>query len=253
MEAEAFALAFGKVYSFGPSFRAEKSNTKNHASEFWMVEPEVAFCDLHQLINIEEHFFKYMAGFILEKCEEELSFLEAYTKTAIKTKLQGATLNNIPRITHKDAVGILNNSKMPFDILPSNDSDFTKEHEDYLLNTYFRSPVFITDWPKKVKAFYMKENDDGSTVSAVDLLVPGAGELMGGSAREVRIDRLIARMDELGISTDHMRWYVDLRKYGCCEHAGFGMGFERFLIWATGINNIRDVIPFPRTYKSCAF
>ena len=252
LEAETFALAFKKVYTFGPTFRAENSNTKTHAAEFWMIEPEVAFCDLDQLMDIEEDFLKYIVGYILDNADSELSFLERFAGGGLKDKLSALTGSHIARVSYADAVDILKNADTKFEFEPHFGGDLAKEHEKYLTDEHFSSPVFVYNWPKGIKAFYMYQNED-DTVRAVDLLVPGAGELMGGSQREARYERLFSRMNEMGISTEEMYWYLNLRKFGGCDHAGFGMGFERLLIYLTGIENIRDVIPYPRTPQNCEF
>ena len=253
LEAETFAMAFSKVYTFGPTFRAENSNTKTHAAEFWMIEPEIAFCDIHQLMDIEEDFLKYLVKTVLEKCPDELAFLDQFTKSGLLDKLNGLANSQCARITHEEAITILRNSGREFQFEPKYGEDTAKEHEKYLTEEYFHSPVFVYDWPKDIKAFYMYQNDDGKTVAAVDLLVPGAGELMGGSQRETRYDLLTQRMDELHISKESMDWYVNLRRFGGCTHSGFGMGFERLLIYLTGVDNIRDVIPYARTPMNCDF
>ena len=253
LEAEVFAMAFGNVYTFGPTFRAENSNTKTHAAEFWMIEPEMAFCDLEGLMDVEEDFLKSILKSIMEKCDDELTFLEGYSKLPLRERMQAVIDSEIVRVRHEEAIRILKESGEQFEFEPKYGEDLAKEHEKYLTEKHFKAPVFIYDWPKDIKAFYMHQNEDGKTVAAVDLLVPDAGELMGGSQREVRYERLEARMDELGISTDSMWWYLNLRKYGSCEHAGFGMGFERLLIYVTGMENIRDVIPFHRTPGNCAY
>ena len=252
-EAETFALAFSKVYTFGPTFRAENSNTKTPAAEFWMIEPEIAFCDIHQLMDIEEDFLKYLVKTVLEKCPDELAFLDQFTKSGLLDKLNSLANSQCARITHEEAITILRNSGKEFQFEPKYGEDTAKEHEKYLTEEYFHSPVFVYDWPKDIKAFYMYQNDDGKTVAAVDLLVPGAGELMGGSQRETRYDLLTKRMDELHISKESMDWYVNLRRFGGCTHSGFGMGFERLLIYLTGVDNIRDVIPYARTPMNCDF
>ena len=253
LEAETFAMAFSKVYTFGPTFRAENSNTKTHAAEFWMIEPEIAFCDIHQLMDIEEDFLKYLVKTVLEKCPDELAFLDQFTKSGLLEKLSALADSKCARITHEEAITILRNSGKEFQFEPKYGEDTAKEHEKYLTEEYFHSPVFVYDWPKDIKAFYMYQNDDGKTVAAVDLLVPGAGELMGGSQRETRYDLLTKRMDELNISKEAMYWYVNLRRFGGCTHSGFGMGFERLLIYLTGVDNIRDVIPYARTPMNCEF
>ena len=256
LEGETFAMAFSKIYTFGPTFRAENSNTRTHAAEFWMIEPEIAFCDLSQLMDLEEDFLKEIVKTVLAKCPDELAFLDQFTGGGLLDKLNALTKSTCARITHQEAITILrrameNGTEFKFE--PQYGGDTAKEHEKYLTEEYFHSPVFVYDWPKEIKAFYMYQNDDGKTVAAVDLLVPGAGELMGGSQREDREEKLTARMDELGISKEEMYWYVNLRRFGGCTHAGFGMGFERLLIYLTGVDNIRDVIPYPRTPLNCEF
>ena len=257
LEAEIYAMGFKRVYTFGPTFRAENSNTKTHAAEFWMIEPEIAFCDLHQLMDIEEDFLKYIVRFVMEHGAEELDFLEQYTKTPLHEKLEALVHSTIARVSHDEAISILRarHAEVPFENEPKYGEDTAKEHEKYLTEVYFKSPCFVYNWPKDIKAFYMRQNPDGKTVAAVDLLVQGSGELMGGSQREERYDRLADRMAELGIPADEqgLGWYLDLRKYGGCVHSGFGMGFERLLIFLTGVENIRDVIPFPRTPYNCEY
>lgn len=254
LEAETFAMAFSKVYTFGPTFRAENSNTKTHAAEFWMIEPEIAFCDIHQLMDIEEEFLKYIVQTVLDKCPDELAFLDKFTGGGLIEKLQHLLATpKAARVTHEEAITILREAKDRFQFEPKYGEDTAKEHEKYLTEEYFHGPVFVYNWPKDIKAFYMYQNDDGKTVAAVDLLVPGAGELMGGSQRETRYDLLTKRMDELHISKEAMSWYVNLRRFGGCTHAGFGMGFERLLIYLTGVDNIRDVIPYARTPMNCEF
>ena len=241
LQAETFALAYRKTYTFGPTFRAEESNTKNHASEFWMVEPEIAFCDLDEDMNIMEDMLKYVVKYILRNCNEELLFLDKFVEKGLIDKLKHLTKTKAIRITHEEAIKYLL------------DSDLAREHEKYLTEEKFNAPVFVYNWPKDIKAFYMRLNDDNRTVAAVDLLVPGSGELMGGSQREERLDYLIKRMDELKMNKEELDWYINLRKYGGCIHSGFGMGFERLIMYLTGIENIRDVIPFPRTPGNCEF
>ncbi len=253
LEAETFAMAFSKVYTFGPTFRAENSNTKTHAAEFWMIEPEIAFCDLNQLMDIEEDFLKYIVRTVLDKCADELAFLDQFSGGGLLDKLRGLADSHCARVTHEEAITILRQVKDRFQFEPKYGEDTAKEHEKYLTEEYFHSPVFVYNWPKDIKAFYMYQNDDGKTVAAVDLLVPGAGELMGGSQRETRYDLLTQRMDALHISKEAMSWYVNLRRYGGCTHSGFGMGFERLLIYLTGVDNIRDVIPYARTPMNCDF
>lgn len=253
LEAETFAMAYKKVYTFGPTFRAENSNTKTHASEFWMIEPEIAFCDLNGLMDIEEEMLKFVVKEVMEKCSDEITFFDNFVENGLIDKLNILLNNKAVRISHKEAIDILQSSGKDFEYKPEQGEDLAKEHEKYLTEEHFKSPVFITNWPKDIKAFYMKVNEDNETVAAVDLLVPGSGELMGGSQREENYEKLIARMDELNMKKDELDWYLNLRKYGGCIHSGFGMGFERLLIYLTGVDNIRDVIPYPRTPKNCEF
>ena len=253
LQGEIFAMAFKKVYTFGPTFRAENSNTKTHASEFWMIEPEIAFCNLDQVMDVEEDMLRYIINYVMEHAKDEMAFLDRFVEKGIIEKLK-VVLNNKPvRITHKEAIDILMKADEKFEYEPKQGEDLAKEHEKYLTEKYFKAPVFVTDWPKDIKAFYMRLNDDQETVAAVDMLVPGAGELMGGSQREERIDILEKRMKELNVGTKDLDWYLNLRKYGGCKHSGFGMGFERLLIYLTGVENIRDVIPFPRTPNNLDF
>ena len=252
LQAETFATAFSKVYTFGPTFRAENSNTKTHASEFWMIEPEIAFCDLEELMDIEEEMLKFVVSYVLEHCPKEMEFFDKFVEKGLLDKLHKLIDSKFTRVTHEEVITILKNSKEKFEYTPEYGEDIQKEHEKYITE-YFQGPVFITDWPKDIKAFYMKQNEDGKTVRAVDLEVPGAGELMGGSQREEDMDKLICRMDELHMDKEELDWYINLRKYGTCVHSGFGMGFERLLIYLTGVENIRDVIPYPRVPGSCEF
>jgi len=253
LEGETFAMAYKKIYTFGPTFRAENSNTKTHASEFWMIEPEIAFCDLNGLMDIEEDMLKYVVKYVMDNAKEEMEFFNNFVEKGLIDKLNILLNNKAVRITHKEAIDILQNSSKEFEYKPIQGEDIAKEHEKYLTEEYFKAPVFITNWPKDIKAFYMKQNDDNETVAAVDLLVPGSGELMGGSQREEDYDKLVNRMNELGMSYEGLDWYLNLRKYGGCTHSGFGMGFERLLIYLTGVENIRDVIPYPRTPNNCEF
>ena len=252
LEAETFALAFKKTYTFGPTFRAENSNTKTHASEFWMIEPEIAFCDLEGLMDIEEDMLKFIVKYVLDHEKDEMEFLDKFVEKGLIEKLTKLINSKFTRITHEDVITILKEAKQNFEFTPEYGEDIAKEHEKYITE-YFDGPVFITNWPKDIKAFYMKLNEDGKTVAAVDLEVPGAGELMGGSQREEDYDKLINRMKEMGVPEEGLEWYLNLRKYGGCVHSGFGMGFERLLIYLTGVENIRDVIPFPRTPGNCEF
>lgn len=252
LEAETFALAYKKTYTFGPTFRAENSNTKTHANEFWMIEPEIAFCDLDKDMDIMEEMLKYVVKYVLDNCKLEIDFFDAYVEKGLKDKLTKLINSDFVRIDHCDVIKILKDAKVKWEFEPEFGGDIAKEHEKYITE-YFNGPVFIKNWPKDIKAFYMKQNDDGKTVAAVDLEVPSAGELMGGSQREESYDKLLKRMNELNMSTEGMEWYLNLRKYGGCVHSGFGMGFERLLIYLTGVENIRDVIPYPRTPGNCDF
>lgn len=252
LEAETFALAYKKTYTFGPTFRAENSNTKTHASEFWMIEPEIAFCDLSGVMDIEEDMLKFIVKYVLEKCPDEMNFFDQFVEKGLLDKLNKLLKSKFTRISHHDVIKILKEAKVKWEFEPKYGEDIAKEHEKYITE-YFNGPVFITDWPKDIKAFYMKQNDDHETVAAVDLEVPGAGELIGGSQREEDYDKLINRMKELGMEEKGMEWYLNLRKYGGCVHSGFGMGFERLLIYLTGVENIRDVIPYPRTPGNCEY
>ena len=252
LEAETFATAFKKTYTFGPTFRAENSNTKVHASEFWMIEPEISFCDLEGDMNIMEDMLKYVVSYVLENAKDEMKFLDQFVEKGLIDKLTRLVNSKFTRIDHKDVITILKNADVKWEFEPEYGEDIAKEHEKYITE-YFNGPVFIKNWPKDIKAFYMKQNEDGETVAAVDLEVPGAGELIGGSQREESYEKLVKRMDELGMNKEELSWYLDLRKYGTCVHSGFGMGFERLLIYITGIDNIRDVIPYPRTPGNCEF
>ena len=252
LEAETFALSYKKTYTFGPTFRAENSNTKVHANEFWMIEPEIAFCDLEGDMEIMEEMLKYVVKFVLDNCKEEMNFLDKFVETGLLEKLNKLVNSKFTRVTHKEVIDILQKADVKWEFEPVQGEDIAKEHEKYITE-YFGGPVFITDWPKDIKAFYMKLNPDGETVAAVDLEVPGAGEIMGGSQREEDYDKLVKRMDEMGMEKEGLDWYINLRKFGGCVHSGFGMGFERLLIYLTGVENIRDVIPYPRTPGNCEF
>ena len=252
LHGETFALAFNKIYTFGPTFRTENSNTKTHANEFWMIEPEMAFCDLEELMNVEEEMLKYVIKYVLDNCPDEIDFCDGFVEKGLKEKLTKLISSKFTRITHKEVIDILKNSKQKWEFEPSYEDDIAKEHEKYITE-YFNGPVFITDWPKDIKAWYMKVNADNKTVAAVDLEVPGAGELMGGSQREEDYNTLQARAKELGVDTEAIEWYMNLRKFGGCVHSGFGMGFERLIMYLTGIENIRDVIPYPRTPGNCDY
>ena len=252
LQAETFAMAYKKTYTFGPTFRAENSNTKTHANEFWMIEPEMAFTDLEGDMNVMEDMLKYVVKYVLDNCSEEMDFFDSFVEKGLKEKLNKLVNSEFVRIDHEEVIKILKEAPVKWEFTPEYGEDIAKEHEKYITE-YFNCPVFIKNWPKDIKAFYMKQNADGKTVAAVDLEVPGAGELMGGSQREEDYDKLINRMKELGMEIEGLDWYLNLRKYGGCVHSGFGMGFERLLIYLTGVENIRDVIPFPRTPGNCEF
>ena len=244
LHGEAFALAFSKIYTFGPTFRTENSNTKTHANEFWMIEPEIAFCDLDGLMDIEEEMLKFIVKSVLDNCKEELTFLDNFVQKGLLDKLNKLVNSDFVRIDHAECIKILKQAKVKWEFEPTEGGDIAKEHEKYITE-YFGGPVFVKNWPKDIKSFYMKINEDGKTVAGVDLEVPGAGELMGGSQREDDYEKLIARCDEMGVDKKNIEWYLNLRKYGSVAHSGFGMGFERLVMYLTGVDNIRDCIPFP--------
>lgn len=252
LHGETFSEAYGKIYTFGPTLRSENSNTKTHANEFWMIEPEIAFCDLEQLMDIEEDCLKFVVSRVLEKCPEEMEFCNNFIEKGLIDKLHKLVNSKFVRIDHKEAIDILKKADKEWEFKPEYGEDLAKEHEKYLTE-YFNGPVFVKNWPKDIKSYYMKLNPDGETVAGVDLEVPGAGEIMGGSQREENYDKLVARMKEMGIATEPLYWYLDLRRYGSVIHSGFGLGFERLLMYITGIENIRDVIPYPRTPNNCDF
>ncbi len=252
LQAEAYALAFKDVYTFGPTFRAENSNTKIHASEFWMIEPEIAFADLSDDMKLAENMIKYIIQDVFDRCPSEIQFFNKFVEKGLIEKLKKVQKSKFKIATHKEAIEILIKVADQFENKPEQGKDLATEHEKYLTK-YFNGPVFIIDWPKDIKAFYMRLNDDKETVAAMDLLVPRAGELLGGSQREERLDFLEKRIKEFGINDEDLWWYKDLRKYGGCKHAGFGMGLERMVMYVTGIDNIRDVLPFPRTPRNCEF
>ena len=252
LHGETFAPAFGKIYTFGPTLRSENSNTKTHANEFWMIEPEISFCDLEQLMDIEEDCLKYIVQKVLEKCHEEIDFCDKFIEKGLKEKLTKLISSTFVRIDHKDVIDILKKADRTWEFTPDYGEDLAKEHEKYITE-YFNGPVFVKNWPKDIKSYYMKLNPDGKTVAAVDLEVPGAGEIMGGSQREDDYDKLLERIKEKNMDASQIQWYLDLRRYGSNVHSGFGLGFERLLMYITGIENIRDVIPFPRTPKNCDF
>ena len=252
LQGETFAMAFGDIYTFGPTFRTENSNTKTHANEFWMIEPEMAFCDLEELMDIEEEMLKFVVKYVVDNCPEEINFCDQFVEKGLKAKITNLLESNFVRISHHDVVDLLLNSGQKWEFKPSYEDDIAKEHEKFITE-HFNGPVFIKDWPKDIKAYYMKVNPDNKTVAAVDLVVPQAGELMGGSQREENLDKLLERMEEMGVDASGIDWYLDTRRYGGCVHSGFGMGFERLIMYLTGIENIRDSIPFPRTPKNCEF
>ena len=252
LHGETFALAYKKIYTFGPTMRTENSNTKTHANEFWMIEPEVAFCDLNGIMDIEEEMLKFIVKYVMDKCPLEIDFFDKFVEKGLKEKLTKVLNTKFVRITHKEAITLLKEAKVDFEFKPEYGEDIAKEHEKYITE-YFNGPVFITNWPKDIKAFYMKLNDDNETVAAVDLEVPGSGELMGGSQREDDYDKLINRMKEMNIPRENLEWYTNLRRFGGCYHSGFGLGFERLIMYLTGIENIRDVIPYPRTPNNCDY
>ena len=252
LHGETFAQAFGKIYTFGPTLRSENSNTKTHANEFWMIEPEIAFCDLDELMNIEEDCLKYVVSKVLERCPEEMAFCDNLIEKGLIEKLTKLINSSFVRIDHKEAIDILKNADKEWEFQPEYGQDLAKEHEKYLTE-HFNGPVFVKNWPKDIKSYYMKLNPDGETVAAVDLEVPGAGEIMGGSQREEDYNKLSKRMKEMNIDTEPLYWYLDLRRYGSVIHSGFGLGFERLLMYITGMENIRDVIPYPRTPNNCEF
>ncbi len=250
LSAEAYAMAFGKVYTFGPTFRAERSNTARHAAEFWMIEPEMAFTDLIGDMQVAEDMVKHVINHVLKTCKEELEFLNKFVDTGLIDRLTHVATSDFVRLSYTEAIKILEPHKDKFEFPVFWGCDLQSEHERFITEQVFKKPVFLTDYPKEIKAFYMRLNDDKKTVAAADLLVPGIGELVGGSQREEREDVLITRMHEMGLKPSDYDWYINLRKYGGTKHAGFGLGFERLIMYLTGIQNIRDVIPFPRTVSN---
>ena len=253
LDVENYAFAFRNVYTFGPTFRAENSNTVKHAAEFWMIEPEMCFANLEDDMNLAEDMIKYIISYVLENAPEEMQFFDKFIAPGLLERLKNVITSNFGRITYTDAIKELEKNNDNFEYPVHWGSDIQTEHERYLSEVIFKKPVFVTDYPKEIKAFYMKQNDDGKTVAATDLLVPGIGELIGGSQREEDIEKLKTRMKELGLNEEDYWWYLDLRRFGSSEHAGFGLGFERMMMYLTGMQNIRDVIPFPRTPKNCEF
>lgn len=247
---ETITHAFGKTYTFGPTFRAENSNTSRHAAEFWMMEPEMCFCDLEELMNSEEEMIKYVISYVMKECKDELAFLNKFVDTGLIERLNNIVSNDFVRLDYTEAIGILEKVKDRFVFPVKWGIDLQSEHERYLTEEVYKRPVFLKNYPKEIKAFYMRQNDDGKTVAAVDMLVPGIGELCGGSQREERLDLLTKRMDELGLKKEDYAWYLDTRRYGTNIHSGYGLGFERLVMYLTGISNIRDVELFPRTVGS---
>ena len=247
LEAEAMAMAFGKVYTFGPTFRAEKSFTTRHAAEFWMIEPEMAFCDLNGYMDNAEAMIKYVIRYVLDNCPDEMAFFNQFIDKGLVERLELVANSEFARISYTEAIEILKKNNKKFQYPVEWGVDIQTEHERYLTEVVYKKPVFVTDYPKEIKSFYMKQNADGKTVAAADMLVPGIGELIGGSQREEDYGKLVARMDELGMDKTNYEWYLNLRKFGGVEHAGYGLGFERMIMYLTGIQNIRDVLPFPRT------
>ena len=251
LNGETYAQAFRSIYTFGPTFRAENSNTQRHAAEFWMIEPEIAFADLEDDMNLAEAMLKYVINYVLENAPEEMNFFNSFVDKGLLERLHNVVSNEFARVTYTDAIKLLEENNDKFEFKASWGCDLQTEHERYLTEQIFKRPVFVTDYPKDIKAFYMKMNDDNKTVAAVDCLVPGIGEIIGGSQREDNYDKLLARMQEMGLNPDDYGFYLDLRKYGSTRHAGFGLGFERCVMYLTGMSNIRDVIPFPRTVNNC--
>ncbi len=253
LNAETYAMAFGNVYTFGPTFRAEKSNTTRHAAEFWMIEPEIAFADLQDNMQLAQDMVKYIISYVMENCKQEMEFFNNFVDKGLIERLTKLVNSDFGQITYTDAVKILEKNNDKFEFKVSWGCDLQTEHERFLTEQVFNGPVFVTDYPKEIKAFYMRMNDDNKTVAAMDMLVPGVGELIGGSQREERLDLLLARMKELGLDEKDYWWYLDLRRYGGTKHAGYGLGFERMVMYLTGVNNIRDVLPFPRTVSNAEF
>ncbi|MBE6610112.1 MAG: asparagine--tRNA ligase [Ruminococcaceae bacterium] len=253
LEGETYALAYGKIYTFGPTFRAENSNTARHAAEFWMIEPEIAFADLVDDMQLAWDMIKYIINHVLKNCSQEIDFFNSFVEKGLKDRLTALVNSEYKRVTYTEAVEILQKSGADFKYPVEWGIDLQTEHERYLTEQVFKCPVFVTDYPKEIKAFYMRLNDGGKTVAAMDLLVPGVGEIIGGSQREERIDVLTARMAECGLSEEDYWWYLNLRKYGGTKHAGYGLGFERIIMYLTGISNIRDVIPYPRTVGNAEY
>ncbi len=253
LNVESYCMAFRNVYTFGPTFRAENSNTPRHAAEFWMIEPEIAFADLSDDMELEEDMVKYLINYVLENAPEEIEFLNQFVDKGLKARLNNVVNSDFARVSYTEAIEILKSSGRDFEFKPYWGCDMQSEHERYLSEVHFGRPVFVYDYPKEIKAFYMRLNDDGRTVAAADLLVPGIGELCGGSQREERLDVLENRIKECGMELEGYQWYLDLRRWGSVPHAGFGMGLERMVMYATGVSNIRDVLPFPRTPRNAEY
>lgn len=253
LNAETYAMAYANVYTFGPTFRAENSNTPRHAAEFWMMEPEIAFADLNDDMALAEDMLKYIISYLMEHCASELEFFNTRIDKTLFDRLNNILNNDFGRVTYSDAVDILKKSGEKFEYPVEWGMDLQTEHERYLTEKVFERPVFVTDWPREIKAFYMRLNDDGKTVAAMDLLVPGVGELIGGSQREERLDYLLDAFERFGLKEEDYWWYLELRKYGGTRHAGFGLGFERLIMYVTGISNIRDVESYPRTAGNAEF
>ena len=253
LSAETYAMAFADVYTFGPTFRAENSNTVKHAAEFWMMEPEIAFADLADDMNLAEDMLKYVIQYILDNAPSEMEFFNSFVDKELMARLQNVLDSDFGRVTYTEAIELLQKSGKQFEYPVKWGIDLQTEHERYIAEELFKKPVFVTDYPKEIKAFYMRRNDDGKTVAAMDLMVPGIGEMIGGSQREERMDVLLESMAFFGLEPEDYWWYLDTRRYGGVKHAGFGLGFERFLMYVTGVSNIRDVIPYPRTVKNADF
>ena len=253
LNCENFAMAFGDVYTFGPTFRAENSNTQRHAAEFWMIEPEMAFCDLKGYMDVAEAMIKFVIKEVMRKCPDEMAFFNSFVDKGLIDRLTHVANSDFGRVSYTEAVEILEKNNDKFDYKVFWGCDLQTEHERYLTEQVYKKPVFVTDYPKEIKAFYMRMNDDGKTVAAADCLVPGIGEIIGGSQREERLELLEGRIAELGMKPEDYWWYCDLRRYGSCKHAGFGLGFERLVMYLTGVSNIRDVLPHPRTVGNAEF
>lgn len=253
LEGETFAMAFGKIYTFGPTFRAENSNTSRHAAEFWMIEPEIAFADIDDIIELSWEMIKHIVRHVLSRCTSEIQFFNSFVDNTLSERLNALVESNYTKVTYSEAIELLKQSGKKFNFPIEWGSDLQTEHERFLTEEIFKKPVFVVDYPKEIKSFYMRLNSDNKTVAAMDLLVPGVGEIIGGSQREERYDLLLQRMNELKLSPEDYWWYLNLRKYGTARHAGFGLGFERILMYLTGISNIRDVIPYPRTVNNAEF